>query len=164
MRGQGATEYLVLLAAVLIIALVSLALLGFFPGMAGDAKISQSNSYWRSEAKPFSILEHALILDPETDVGNYTMVLQLKEATGKFRITNITVNDGVNEFGSANSTIGATGRVWNSGEMKSVTIPVTSDLEIGEVYEYMINITYVSPAGITTTQYGVKSLLGKVSG
>jgi len=30
--GQGATEYLVLLAVVLIVALVSVALLGFFPG------------------------------------------------------------------------------------------------------------------------------------
>ena len=36
MKAQGATEYLVLLAVVLIVALVSVALLGFFPGMAGD--------------------------------------------------------------------------------------------------------------------------------
>ena len=54
--GQGATEYLVLLAVVLVIALVAIALLGFFPGMASDAKMTQSEMYWKS-ASPISILE-----------------------------------------------------------------------------------------------------------
>ena len=56
MRGQGATEYLVLLAVVLIVALVSVALLGFFPGMASDAQATQSKTYWQS-ASPISIIE-----------------------------------------------------------------------------------------------------------
>jgi len=56
--GQGATEYLVLLAVVLIVALVSVALLGFFPGMASDAQITQSQMYWKS-ASPISIVESA---------------------------------------------------------------------------------------------------------
>ena len=47
-RAQGATEYLVLLAVVLIVALVSVALLGFFPGMASDAQVTQSKAYWQS--------------------------------------------------------------------------------------------------------------------
>ena len=54
--GQGATEYLVLLAVVLIVALVSVALLGFFPGMASDAQMTQSQAYWRG-AQPVSIVE-----------------------------------------------------------------------------------------------------------
>jgi len=56
--GQGATEYLVLLAVVLIVALVSVALLGFFPGMASDAQITQSKAYWQS-AQPIAIIEMA---------------------------------------------------------------------------------------------------------
>lgn len=55
-RAQGATEYLVLLAVVLIVALVSVALLGFFPGMASDAQMTQSQMYWKS-AQPISIVE-----------------------------------------------------------------------------------------------------------
>ena len=55
MRGQGATEYLVLLV-VLIVALVSVALLGFFPGMASDAQATQSTTYWQS-ASPIAIVE-----------------------------------------------------------------------------------------------------------
>jgi len=55
-RAQGATEYLVLLAVVLIVALVSVALLGFFPGMASDAQMTQSKAYW-SGASPIAITE-----------------------------------------------------------------------------------------------------------
>jgi len=55
-RAQGATEYLVLLAVVLIVALVSVALLGFFPGMASDAQYTQSQAYWQS-TQPISIIE-----------------------------------------------------------------------------------------------------------
>ena len=56
LHAQGATEYLVLLAVVLIVALVSVALLGFFPGMAADAQITQSQAYWKS-ASPIAIVE-----------------------------------------------------------------------------------------------------------
>ena len=55
-KAQGATKYLVLLAVVLIVALVSVALLGFFPGMASDSQITQSQMYWRS-ATPIAIVE-----------------------------------------------------------------------------------------------------------
>ena len=44
-KGQGATEYLVLLAVVLIVAMVAIALLGFFPGLSYDAKKSEADSY-----------------------------------------------------------------------------------------------------------------------
>jgi len=63
--GQGATEYLVLLAVVLIVALVSVALLGFFPGMASDAQLTQTKSYWAS-AQPISIVE----MDAKIDSWN----------------------------------------------------------------------------------------------
>lgn len=152
MRGQGATEYLVLLAAVLIIALVSLALLGFFPGMAGDAKISQSASYWRSEAKPFAILDHSL------SGGNLTLVIQLKDATGTFRITNISVGT------STNSSIPAAGKIYNAGETKNVVVynlPGSDVYGPGDTYEFPINITYVSSNDIPSVQYGSKNLVGK---
>lgn len=153
-KGQGATEYLVLLAAVLIIALVSLALLGFFPGMASDAKISQSASYWRSEAKPFSILEHSL----DTATDQLTLVLQLKEATGAFKITNISID------GITNSTIPANGKEFNAGETKNIIVyGIGTDKAPGDVYELLLNITYLSPNGIATVQYGQKSLIGKAT-
>ena len=56
LAGQGATEYLVLLAVVLIVVLVSVALLGFFPGMASDAQMTQSKTYW-SSASPIAVID-----------------------------------------------------------------------------------------------------------
>ncbi|MCX8175518.1 MAG: hypothetical protein N3E51_04925 [Candidatus Micrarchaeota archaeon] len=57
MKGQGATEYLVLLAVVLVIALVVIALLLFFPGMSGPVSESESKIYWTGTAKPFRVHE-----------------------------------------------------------------------------------------------------------
>jgi hypothetical protein len=53
-RGQGSTEYLVILASVLIVSLVVISLLGWFPGVGGGARVSQSQSYWVG-ASPLSI-------------------------------------------------------------------------------------------------------------
>ncbi len=47
---------MVLLAIVLIVALVSVALLGFFPGMASDAQMTQSKTYW-SSASPIAVTD-----------------------------------------------------------------------------------------------------------
>ena len=66
-KAQGATEYLVLLAVVLIVALVSVALLGFFPGMASDAQETQGKAYWAS-MQPIAITEWAAKV---YSTGNY---------------------------------------------------------------------------------------------
>lgn len=66
MRGQGATEYLVLLAIVLVVALVAIALLGFFPGTSSDARRTESDTYWRS-ASPVAVVDTAA-----KDVSGYS--------------------------------------------------------------------------------------------
>ena len=81
-KGQGATEYLVLLAVVLIIALVAIALLGFFPGMAGDSQETQSKMYWQS-ATPIAITEWAARY---ATTGNYTQVYIKIRNTGSYPI------------------------------------------------------------------------------
>ena len=149
MRGQGATEYLVLLAVVLIIALVSIALLGFFPGLATDAKITQSNSYWRGEARPFQILEHAII-------GNGTMsvVLQNVDATGTFTMTN---------FSASNTTYG-TATTFAPGEIKSIVIGSSGITgSAGSIYDLNVTIRYTSPNGIANIEAGTKNIVGKFS-
>ncbi|MFA6328461.1 MAG: hypothetical protein WCY41_03375 [Candidatus Micrarchaeia archaeon] len=90
-RGQGATEYLVLLAVVLIVALVSVALLGFFPGMASDAQITQSQIYWRS-ATPIAIMETGARASSSGAVLPYMLLRN----TGMYpiRITGIIGGDG----------------------------------------------------------------------
>jgi len=81
LRAQGATEYLVLLAVVLIVALVSVALLGFFPGMASDAQVTQSRMYWQS-ASPIAIIES----DATTNSASYGLPYIRIRNTGAYPI------------------------------------------------------------------------------
>jgi len=87
LRAQGATEYLVLLAVVLIIALVSVALLGFFPGMASDAQITQSRAYWQS-ASPIAITETAALAYSATGTA-YPYIRMKNTGAYPIRITGV---------------------------------------------------------------------------
>ena len=115
MKAQGATEYLVLLAVVLIVALVSVALLGFFPGMASDAQITQSQMYWQS-ATPIAIVESAARASVGTG-GTYPY-LRLKN-TGPYsiRITGIIGGDG----GKADQFYGGSGCGIPSGNTYNIS-------------------------------------------
>jgi len=94
LRGQGSTEYLVLLAVVLIIALVSLALLSFFPGTSLDAKLTQSKMYW-SSASPIAIVDWDARFALHGVPPGYTHVYLRIRNTGNYpiRITKVFTND-----------------------------------------------------------------------
>ncbi|VVC01075.1 Uncharacterised protein [uncultured archaeon] len=59
MKGQGASEYLVILGAALIVALVAAVLIGYFTGFATDLTEQQSRTYWMGYAAPFQIYDAA---------------------------------------------------------------------------------------------------------
>ena len=145
-RGQGATEYLVLLAVVLIVALVSVALLGFFPGMAADARITQSSSYWRGQARPFAILDNAV-----TAAGVGTFIIQNMEANGPYTITALGVGTG------SNSSISVS---FAAGETKTITMSGLTGTS-GSVYDYNVTITYTTPNSVTSKQYGTKNIINR---
>jgi len=108
--GQGATEYLVLLAVVLIVALVSVALLGFFPGMASDAQATQSKMYWQS-ASPIAITEWSAAASGAS--GSWTdPYLRIKNSgVYSIRITKLLSSTGeISQFYCNASVCGTTGR------------------------------------------------------
>ncbi|MEM4633913.1 MAG: hypothetical protein QW275_02040 [Candidatus Anstonellaceae archaeon] len=55
MRGQGATEYLTILAVILVIGVALVAIIGGFSGNASDAKSKQNEMYWQTRS-PISII------------------------------------------------------------------------------------------------------------
>lgn len=115
MKGQGATEYLVLLAVVLIIALVGIALLGFFPGTASDAQRTQSELYWES-ASPIAITEWgAKVYALQGDTYGYLRFRN--NAAYPLRLTGIIAPDGgkVSTFASA-AGCGITSGIHNISE------------------------------------------------
>jgi len=146
-KGQGATEYLVLLAVVLMIALVSIALLGFFPGLAGDAKATQSASYWKS-ARPFGILDYY------QSGTALTMVLQNNDPDQRTIAAN-------NVFVAA-GTGPATAVTLNAGEKRTIAVAgVSAACTIGNAFEYSTNITYSTVDLSGLKQLGTKPLIGK---
>ena len=48
-KGQGATEYLIILAVVIIVALIVVAAMGGIPGIGTGAKERAAESYWASQ-------------------------------------------------------------------------------------------------------------------
>lgn len=114
LRAQGATEYLVLLAVVLIIALVSIALLGFYPSLSTDAQVTQSQAYWSGEASPFRITEFTHtkagtdgICTGGSPTHLYELIIENK-GTGTYTINAINVSfDGTTYYGApGNATEG----------------------------------------------------------
>jgi len=154
--GQGATEYLVLLAVVLIVALVSIALLGFFPGLASDSRETQSAVYWKS-SRPFAILETGVFRSDRTPFPRIILVLQNIDATGTFTINNITLSTSAGE-----DVLRDVGSI-SPGETKSVRVPILQPISnaVGTEYEFNVRISYTSAYGTVNTQYGSKPITGR---
>ena len=151
-RGQGSTEYLVLLAMVLVVAMVAIALLGFFPGLAGDARAGQSDAYWRGNARPFAILEHSL-----TSGGDIKLVVQNLDSNSKYLKTITMAGSGINASNSSANTYISAGQT-----VSSLIVDVTAGTcTTGSPYEFNVTFTYDSVGGISgNTQRGTKPLVG----
>jgi len=125
-NGQGATEYLVLLAVVLIVALVSVALLSFFSGMAGDAQMTQSKMYW-SSASPIAITEWAA---RNVFTDSYTLTHTVPHFrvrnTGSYPIT-------ITKVIAGSETVS---QLWTDGWGPIVSISSSFTLQPGEEKEF----------------------------
>lgn len=145
MRGQGSTEYLVLLAVALIVALVAIALLGWFPGVSADTRESQSRSYWNG-AQPFAIVEYKIS-------GTEVELVLLNTRSQKMRLKNIT-------FGTEDLSVTST--VFPGGAQKTVTGTLsTSCGSTGDLFDYDVAFLYDSPGITGNVQVGAKPLIGK---
>ena len=153
MKGQGATEYLVLLAVVLIIALVSVSLLGFFPGLASDAKITQSTTYWSGEARPLAILDSTF-----TTNGTGEVVILNNDAS-----TTITANSVSLTAVNSNKTGTSydTPHILASGDQYVFHINNAQGGAAGSTYEFTVTFNYTTQDGLQNTEFGTKTLMGK---
>ena len=153
-RGQGSTEYLVLLAMVLVVAMVAIALLGFFPGLAGDARAGQSDAYWRGTARPFAILEHSLATGSGSSVN---LAIQNLDSNSKYLKTLNLTGTGINASNSSVNTYISAGQT-----VSSIAVALTAgSCTTGTPYEFNVTFTYDSVGGITgNTQRGTKPLVG----
>ncbi len=132
-RGQGATEYLVILGAVLLVALVVVSLLGWFPALGGSTKEQQSKAYW-SGASPFAINSFK--------VDNTTMTFSLSNRlSDALTLTSIEIPNGTSTF---TYVVASPAQSFNGGEEAVVTVPFT----------FLVGVNATNPCNGVTSKTG----------
>jgi hypothetical protein len=134
-KAQGSSEYLSMLAVVLVIALILIGLISQFIPQAGSLTVSQSKAYW-SSAQPFGISEAV-----QSKQSNISLVLQ-NNAPRELVLTSISLAFANGTSFSNNSSI-----IFTAGE-KRVVVIYSEDLmpsclgRAGQPYFYTVRFTY----------------------
>lgn len=140
----------VFLLAVLLITLV-LVFGGYFTGycVTNVGKV-QSDAYWRGEAQPFRINEHA-------QIGNNLILVVQNANSSEFTLKEISVIDkGISGKYSGSEPI-------NQNKTKVVNATMSEPCTSGKRYSYMLNITYENSNGKKQVEIGAKDLVGTCS-
>ena len=146
-KAQGTTEYLIILAVIIVISLVVVGVMGWVPGLSGGLTEQQSKAYWRSTS-PFAIIEH--------NFTGTTADLEIQNiSANKLTLTQVNV-EGVDGIAADVS--------FNAGESKAVSLTgLTACGAVGDGFDYTIIFTYDSSKLTGLSQQGDKSLIGKCS-
>ncbi|VVB98568.1 Uncharacterised protein [uncultured archaeon] len=151
MKGQGSTEYLVILAVVLVVALIVIGLLGQFTGFGTAGLEQQSRAYWQG-VSPFSIT------NAKVDSSGVALEMQNK-------LSQQLILTGVSFDGTAIN--GSLGNItFAPGQTVTVVGNVTpcAGLTTGATYQVNTVVLTYNVGGITgQTQTGDKPLYGKCS-
>ncbi len=148
MKGQGSTEYLVILAVVLIVALLVIGLLGQFTGFGTGALEQQSKAYWQA-ASPFSIQNIKVS-------GNSVQMDVKNQLSQRVNLTNVSF-DAVD--------IRATSAFFAPGQTATVSGTVSGfNCSAGQPFEFTtVKFTYNQGGISALIQTGDKALVGKCS-
>lgn len=145
-KGQAATEYLIILAVVVIIALIVVGVMGGFPGMTQGVSQKDSAAYWATA--DVGIIQYSI----SNNTNNLIVLRNNKMYT--VRVDTVFVN-GTNLLASpVTMAPGASSNFsWASGTFSCVTT--------GSTYSYKVNIGYTDPQYSTAYNItGEKPLVG----
>lgn len=147
-KGQVSTEYLVILAVVLVVALIVVYLVGGFSGLGAGSLETQSKNYWGSTS-PFAITTFK--------VSGTSMELEL--------VNNDLERIGVTDISVGGSSVYSTAKNFTSGESAVVTATLgTTCGAAGTPFTYDdVVITYNKGSISAIKQTGTKPLVGKCS-
>ncbi|RME79505.1 MAG: class III signal peptide-containing protein [Methanobacteriota archaeon] len=144
MKGQGSTEYLVVFAAVLVIALIVIFLLGQFSGFSQKSLADQSKSSW-AQMVPVAVEDFGPVGNGSTNV-----TLKLKNLDVKKLYIRDVLFDGTSATAST-PTFGNAAKL-NPGQDKEFEVQfgtVCDSGDSGQMVEYDMQINYSYKAGGT---------------
>jgi len=147
-RGQVSTEYLVILAVVLVVALIVVALVGGMSPVSTGVSDSQSHNYWLSVA-PVSI--------SSWKYSGTALDLTLQNMGGQ-KVTISQIYIGGSQVYNTNTTLSV-------GETKTITATMGSSCgSAGSSFELQnVSITYGKEGVANLIEKGDKSIVGKCS-
>jgi len=168
-RGQGAIEYLVLLAVVLIVAMVALSLLGYFPSLSSEVQRAQSESYWGGSATPIRVEKSFLsseFMSNGSTQSNLTMLIRNMENTW-ITVRSISVSPG-HFYDVYDYNGGYLGNASNlnftlTAAAKKVIVLVATDGSYAppDGFSVELEFNYSSAYGTPGEQKGAVKLLGE---
>lgn len=138
-RGQGTTEYLIILAIVIVIALVVVGVLGGFPSLGQGVSQGQSKAYWGS-TQPLAFVDWA--------IGSSTGTLVVKNlSAGTVTLTDINWNGSSVNLTDVNIGAGSTVTVTDSDMTCGVGATQTYSRTMGFTYN-TANLNWLTFNGI----------------
>jgi uncharacterized protein (UPF0333 family) len=126
-KGQAATEYLVILAVVVIIALIVIGILGGFPAIGRGSSAKASAAYWVSA--PIGLSSYDL---SNTAASNSLRVIN--NLASEVTVTSVALG------GTADDVTDTT---FQPGETKNIQL-TTYTCTAGETYDIPMNVTYTN--------------------
>ena len=155
MKGQGSTEYLVILAVVLVVALIVIGLLGGFAGFGTSGAESQSTAYWRGTS-PFAIQTVKIS-------GTGDVALEVKsQSSEQIRLTSLTF-DGTPIVTSGPIIFAPGAAKWIVND-SFINATVTQFCSGGQYEITTVRFLYtIGSTSIGQIQQGDKALIGKCS-
>jgi len=142
-RGQGTTEYLIILAVIIVVALVVANVMGWFPGLGLTITQQQSKAYWQSTS-PFALVDWEV----SSSTGSFVVRNQTAD---RIEVEEITLDGTAVAITDANITAG------NRATFSGTGITCTT----GQPYTYNVVITYTVDGGLANAkQTGSKPLVG----
>ena len=143
-KGQGATEYLIILAVVIVIALIVVGVLGGIPGIGSNSQAQAARLYWESQDVAIS----DYFLSAGTDLLTLTVRNNVEDT---ITVQSITVG------GTSNST----DLTLNPGETGTYVISKNCANQ-GDPFEYEVEVTYNNVAqNANYTFTGSSKILGQ---
>ena len=97
-KGQGTTEYLIILAIVIVIALVVVGVLGGIPNIGGNISENQSKTYWGT-VSPLAVIEWSVATSTgsivfQNQTSNIITVTDLNWSGSGINITDVNIGAG----------------------------------------------------------------------
>ena len=140
--GQDATEYLIILAVIIVVALVVANVMGWFPGLGLTITQQQSKAYWQSTS-PLALVDW-----------------EVSSSTGSFVVRNQTADRiEVEEISLDGTAVAITDVNITAGNR--ATVSGIGACTTGQPYTYNVIVTYTVDGGLANAkQTGSKPLVG----